>query len=335
MFDHRAFIAVLGAGAWGTALACRLVLNGHPVKIWGRDQSIVDQINQTQATSFLKGVQLPKALIATTNLLEALSGAAYILIVVPSAAFNEVCCKVAELIDISNVPVVWATKGIDPKSGLFPDQLLSKWFHVKKMALISGPSFALEVALQKPTAINIVSRSSDFQEQLVKDFSHPCFRMYKTNDYVGSQVCAIYKNVVAIAAGACDGMNMGLNARAALLTRGLEEMRRLVVAMGGEEKTVYGLCGLGDLLLTATGDLSRNRQLGLALTQFESIHEAVASVSKTIEGKANVDWLLQHANTLHIELPICSMISKVLKAEMTINQAINALLNREVSFESY
>jgi glycerol-3-phosphate dehydrogenase (NAD(P)+) len=327
----KSVVAVLGSGAWGTALACRLVLNGHSVKIWGRDQSIIDQMNQSHSTPFLKEVSLPDNLIATTNLYQALSHTSYILIAVPSGALYDVCCKVAQLIDLSNKPVAWATKGIDPGSGLFPDQLLSKHFQVKKMALLSGPSFALEVAEQKPTAINVVSQSPDFQQQLIHDFSHLNFRMYQSNDYIGSQICAIYKNVLAIAAGVCDGMHKGLNARAALLTRGLEEMRRFVLAMGGEEKTVYGLCGLGDLLLTATGDLSRNRQLGLALTHYESIEKAASSVSKTLEGMANIDWLLQHAQMHAIELPICSIISKVLKGQMTIEQAINHLLSRQTS----
>jgi glycerol-3-phosphate dehydrogenase (NAD(P)+) len=324
-------IAVLGSGAWGTALACRLALNGHSVTIWGRDQTVIDQINQSRVTPFLKGVVLPENLMATTSLDKALLGANYILLAVPSSALYDVCSKLASLIDLSNMPVVWATKGIDPTSGLFPDQLLSKQFHVKKMALLSGPSFALEVAEQKPTAINVVSQTHDFQNQLIHDFSHLTFRMYQSNDYIGSQICAIYKNVLAIAAGVCDGKNMGLNARAALLTRGLEEMRRFVVAMGGEEKTVYGLCGLGDLLLTATGDLSRNRQLGLALTRYNSIQEAADSVSKTLEGMANVDWLLRHASNLHVELPICSIVSKILKADITIDQAVIDLLSRERS----
>jgi glycerol-3-phosphate dehydrogenase (NAD(P)+) len=329
MSAKRSSIAVLGSGAWGTALACRLALNGHAVTIWGRDQSIIDQINQSHSTPFLKDIPLPKNLMATTSLDKALLGAHYVLLSVPSGALYDVCSKVASLIDLSNMPVVWATKGIDSTSGLFPDQLLSKHFHVKKMALLSGPSFALEVAQQKPTAINVVSQTHDFQNQLIHDFSHLTFRMYQSNDYIGSQICAIYKNVLAIAAGVCDGKNMGLNARAALLTRGLEEMRRFVVAMGGEEKTVYGLCGLGDLLLTATGDLSRNRQLGLALTRYKSIEEAAASVSKTLEGKANIDWLLQHAEKLGVELPICSTVAHVLKADISIDQAIIDLLSRE------
>ena len=245
MQEIGSHIAVLGAGAWGTALATRLILNGHKVKLWGRDEDVVEQINQTATTPYLKDVSLPEGLTATADLTDTLNSARYILVVVPSHAFNEVCAKVNGLIDLENTPVAWATKGVDPESGLFLNELLKDHYHVKQMALISGPSFAAEVAANKATAINIVSCSPDFQQQLVDDFSDPSFRIYKSDDYIGSQICAIFKNVLAIAAGAGDGKDMGLNARAALLTRGLEETRRLVVAMGGEEQTVYGFMWFG------------------------------------------------------------------------------------------
>jgi glycerol-3-phosphate dehydrogenase (NAD(P)+) len=328
MADAQSKIAVLGAGAWGTALALQLANNCHEVMLWGRDQPIVDEINNQHTTPFLPQVALPVNLLASSDLSDVLTGCDYLLIAVPSGAFAEVCDKAAKLINLSGTPVAWATKGIDPKTGMLLSQLLAEKYDVKQMALVSGPSFALEVGLQKPTAVNIVSEQSDFQLRLSKDFTHPYLRIYCSNDLIGSQVCAIYKNVLAIAAGACDGMDMGLNARAALLTRGLEEMRRLVVAMGGKEKTVYGLCGLGDLLLTATGDLSRNRQLGLALSKYSTIAEAAAAVGKTIEGQANIYWLLSHARALGVELPICEIVGKVLQEAITIQDALGVLMGR-------
>lgn len=321
-------IAVLGAGAWGTALATRLVLNGHHVTIWGRDEEVVTQINNAHTTPYLKDVRLPNQLTATTDIAMALNNINYALVAVPSGAFAEVCDLVRRHIDISKLAVAWATKGIDPHSHLMLDRLLADKYHVTQMALISGPSFALEVAQEKPTAINIVSHQVKFQTLLADDLSSANFRIYKSSDLIGSQICAIYKNVLAIAAGVCDGMGMGYNARAALLTRGLEEMRRLVLAMGGQEKTVYGLCGLGDLLLTATGDLSRNRKFGLALAEYDSIEKAANSVGKTIEGKANVDWLLHHAKKHHLELPICGIVSNVLQNSLSIAEAAQTLLTR-------
>jgi len=328
MQKSGATIAVLGAGAWGTALAFRLAENGLQVKLWGRDQVVADQINTQHSSPFLPSVNLPDNLIATTDLGDSLKDISYLLIAVPSHAFDSVCEKVSEYIDLANVAVVWATKGIDPNSNSFLSQLLNEKYHVKTLALVSGPSFAIEVGLKKPTAVNIVSEQQQFQQGIASDFSAPSFRVYCSDDLIGSQICAIYKNVLAIAAGACDGSNMGYNARAALLTRGLEEMRRLVVAMGGQENTVYGLCGLGDLLLTATGDLSRNRRFGLAISQYPSIAEAAKAVGKTIEGKSNIEWLLDKAKPLNIELPICAIVDKVLHEAITIQEAIETLLER-------
>ena len=328
MMQDAPTIAVVGAGSWGTALASRLAKNGVLVHLWGRDRSVCEQINQTHTTPYLAGIILPENLKATTDLTAALNGVDIILIAVPSGALRGVCDQINQIIQLSGYPVCWASKGIDPQTSLTFDQLLKSIYHVKDLALISGPSFAQEVALNMPTAINIVSNSSPFQKQLAKCFQSACFRVYLTQDFIGSQICAIFKNVLAIASGISDGLNMGYNARAALLTRALEEMKRLVIALGGDVTTVYGLCGLGDLLLTATGDLSRNRQFGLALAKTSSVDEAAQAVGKTIEGQANIHWLLSKADEHAVELPICAAVGAVLDGKCSPREGVQQLLER-------
>lgn len=328
MKNESKHVAVLGAGAWGTALASVLVRQGRRVVLWGRNESTINHINSDHQSSYLPGISLPGSLVATTDLGAALTDAAYILVVIPSSAFADVITQASAICDLTALPVAWATKGVDPQSGLMLDQLLTQRFGVRHIALVSGPSFAQEVANEQPTAINVVSHDKAFRQQLVEDLTIANMRLYESTDLLGSQLCGIYKNVIAIAAGACDGMNLGNNARAALLTRGLTEMMRLVVSCGGDEATVYGLCGLGDMLLTATGDLSRNRRFGLALASTSSVASAAASVGSTIEGKSNVDWLLNLAQKSHIELPICAAVADILHERITLQQAVVQLLAR-------
>ncbi|RNF83597.1 NAD(P)H-dependent glycerol-3-phosphate dehydrogenase [Montanilutibacter psychrotolerans] len=323
-------VAVLGAGSWGTALAALIARHGHPTVLWGRDADGIAAIDQRHENPrYLPGIALPPSLRATTDLAAALAEVDLVLVVVPSHAFAETLRALAPYRP-GHAGVAWATKGFEPGSGRFLHEVAEEVLGVDvPLAVVTGPSFAKEVAIGLPTALTVHSDWPDFA-QLVADVHHgPSFRAYTGDDMLGAELGGAMKNVLAVATGVADGMQLGLNARAGMITRGLNEMLRLNQAIGGKAETLMGLAGLGDLVLTCTGDLSRNRRLGLALGQGQSIEDAVRAIGQVVESVQTADEVMRQADRHGIELPISSAVQAVLHGEITPAEGLRLLLSRE------
>lgn len=323
-------IAVLGAGSWGTALASLLARNGHQTQLWGRNAEQVRNINeQHENTRYLPGIILPTQLTASTDLATTVRGADLILVVTPSHAFTETIVELAPYRK-QGVGVSWATKGFEPGSGRFLHEVAAQILGEEvPLAVVTGPSFAKEVAQGLPTAVTVHSDNADFAQAVAEALHGPAFRAYTGNDMLGAELGGAMKNVLAVATGLADGMNLGLNARAGLITRGLNEMLRLNQALGGRAETLMGLAGLGDLVLTSTGDLSRNRRLGLALGKGQSIEEAVASIGQVVESIQTCDEVMRLADRFGMDLPISNLVQKILHAQITPKDGLKLLLSRE------
>lgn len=323
-------VAVLGAGSWGTALASLLARNGYQTTLWGRNAAQVDSINSRhENTRYLPGIVLPENLKASTDLAATVTDADLILVVTPSHAFGETV-KALAAYRKAGVGVSWATKGFEPGSGRFLHEVAAEILgDGVPLAVVTGPSFAKEVTLGLPTAVTVHSDDPEFAQTVAEALHGPAFRAYTGNDMMGAELGGAMKNVLAVATGVADGMNLGLNARAGLITRGLNEMLRLNQALGGRAETLMGLAGLGDLVLTATGDLSRNRRLGLALGRGQSIADAVASIGQVVESIQTCDEVMRLAERYAIDLPISALVQRVLHAEITPQEGLQLLLARE------
>ncbi|MGS1077447.1 NAD(P)H-dependent glycerol-3-phosphate dehydrogenase [Pseudoxanthomonas beigongshangi] len=323
-------IAVLGAGSWGTALATLMARNGHHVVLWGRDEKVAAAIDaQHENPRYLPGIALPDSLRATTDLAVAMQGAELVLVVVPSHAFTETLKLIAPLRP-AGAGVAWATKGFEPGSGRFLHEVAEEILGADvPLAVVTGPSFAKEVALGLPTAVTVHGHDAAFAQLMAEVLHGPAFRAYTGDDMVGAELGGAMKNVLAVATGVADGMQLGLNARAGLITRGLNEMLRLAAAIGGKPETLMGLAGLGDLVLTATGDLSRNRRLGLALGRGQPIEDAVREIGQVVESMQAADEVMRQAERHDIDLPISSAVRAVLHGEMTPTLGLQQLLSRE------
>ena len=323
-------VAVLGSGSWGTALASLIARNGHPTVIWGRDADQVRAIAQTHENPrYLPGIPLPASLHATGELAEAVAAADLLLVVTPSHAFTETLHALAPH-RRAQAGVAWATKGFEPGSGRFLHEVASDVLGGGvPLAVVTGPSFAKEVAQGLPTAVTVHSDDEDFARSVAEALHGPTFRAYTGNDMLGAELGGAMKNVLAVATGVADGMQLGLNARAGLITRGLNEMLRLNVALGGRPETLMGLAGLGDLVLTCTGDLSRNRRLGLALGRGGSLREAVAAIGQVVESVQTADEVMRLAERHGIELPISALVREVLHERITPVEGLKKLLARE------
>lgn len=323
-------VAVLGAGSWGTALASLLARNGHQTTLWGRNAAQVDSINtRHENTRYLPGIVLPENLKASTDLAATVTDADFILVVTPSHAFGETV-KALAAHRKAGVGVSWATKGFEPGSGRFLHEVAAEILgEGVPLAVVTGPSFAKEVTQGLPTAVTVHSDDPEFAQTVAEALHGPSFRAYTGNDMMGAELGGAMKNVLAVATGVADGMNLGLNARAGLITRGLNEMLRLNHALGGRAETLMGLAGLGDLVLTATGDLSRNRRLGLALGRGQSIADAVASIGQVVESIQTCDEVMRLAERYAVDLPISALVRRVLHAEITPQEGLQLLLARE------
>ena len=330
MSDAKLPITVLGAGSWGTALAALLARHGYPTVLWGRNAEQVEAIDRRhENTRYQPGLALPESLRATTDLAAAVAAADLLLVVTPSHAFNETLKALAPY-RRPGAGVAWATKGFEPGSGRFLHEVAGEILGTGvPLAVVTGPSFAREVAQGLPTAVTVHSDDEDFALLVAEALHGPTFRAYTGSDMLGAELGGAMKNVLAVATGIADGMNLGLNARAGLITRGLNEMLRLNVALGGRAETLMGLAGLGDLVLTSTGDLSRNRRLGLALGRGESISEAVARIGQVVESVDTVDEVMRLANRHDIELPISELVQRVLHEEITPAEGLKIILSRE------
>ena len=317
-------IAVLGAGSWGTAVAMALAQQGHHVHLWARDTRFL-QHNQNE--QYLPGIPFPKNLKIEANLNQALTYP-NILIGLPSHAFMDLISAIPRL---PTKGIAWITKGIEPKSfRLFSDILAEKYGALLPMALISGPSFAKEVANQKPTALVVAGNTPNIRKHWQSLLHSDINRVYTTSDLIGVQICGAVKNVLAIACGISDGLNYGANSRAALITRGLAEMSQLGLAMGAKVETFSGLAGLGDLVLTCTDNQSRNRRFGLYLGQGLSLEEAANEVKQVVEGLHNAAQVTNLAKRFHVEMPIVAAVHAVLSHQLNAAEAAKSLLNRPI-----
>jgi len=334
MIVQDARIAVLGAGSWGTALAALIVRNGIRTTLWGRDTVVLAAINaHHENPRYLPGISLPEALQASVDLAEVVGKADLLLVSVPSHAFTQTLHQIAPLRP-AHAGVAWATKGFEPGSGRFLHEVAAQALGESvPLAVVTGPSFAKEVAEGLPTALTVHSDDAGFAAQVAGVLHGPAFRAYTGQDMRGAELGGAMKNVLAVATGVADGMGLGLNARAGLITRGLNEMLRLNIAMGGQPETLMGLAGLGDLVLTCTGDLSRNRRLGLALGRGQAIDEAVREIGQVVESVQTADEIMRLADRHGIELPIAHTVRAVLHGEITPREGLERLMTREQKAE--
>lgn len=325
-----ASVAVIGAGSWGTALAALIARNGGAVTLWGRDREQIAAIRaRRENPRYLPGIALPETLDATHDLGEAVRDAGLLLMVVPSHAFTETLRALAPL-RAPGAGLAWATKGFEPGSGRFLHEVAEDLVgRDVPLAIATGPSFAKEVAQGLPTAVTVHSDDAQFAQAVAETLHGPAFRAYTGNDVLGAELGGAMKNVLAVAVGVADGMPLGLNARAGLITRGLNEMLRLNAAIGGRAETLMGLAGLGDLVLTCTGDLSRNRRLGLALGRGQSLGDAVREIGQVVESVQTADEVMRLADRHGIELPISALVQRVLHETLTPHEALKLLLARE------
>ncbi len=330
MATPTAAVAVLGAGSWGTALAALIARHGFATTLWGRDAAVVEAIDQRHENPrYLPGIPLPEALRATTDMAAAVRDAALVLVVVPSHAFTETLRALAPLRP-AGAGVAWAAKGFEPGSGRFLHEVAADELGADvPLAVVTGPSFAKEVAQCLPTALTVQGEDAGFVQQVADVLHGPEFRAYTGSDMRGAELGGAMKNVLAVATGVADGMELGLNARTGLITRGLNEMLRLNAAIGGRPETLMGLAGLGDLVLTCTGDLSRNRRLGLALGRGQSVDEAVREIGQVVESVQTADEVMRLADRYGLELPISSAVRDVLHGGITPAEGLARLMARE------
>ena len=322
-------VAVLGAGSWGTALAVLLARNGVPTTLWGRSaQAVVDMATARANTRYLPEMPFPPTLQVTGAIEACVRDAAIVLVAVPSHAFRELIDEIAPWV-AADAGIAWATKGFDPGSGRFLHELVGERLPRQPAAVVTGPSFAREVAQGLPTALTVHSVDADFAQRLATLLHAPNFRAYTGTDLLGAELGGAMKNVLAVATGVADGMQLGLNARAGLITRGMNEILRLGTALGARAETLMGLAGLGDLVLTCTGDLSRNRRLGIALGRGVPLSQAVAEIGQVVESIVTVDEVVRLARRHGIELPIAEQVQRVLHEEITPVEGLQALMARE------
>ncbi len=327
-------VSVLGAGSWGTALAALIARHGHHATLWGRDADAVAAIDRDkQNVRYLPGIVLPPSLRATPDMVAALKDADLVLVVVPSHAFADTLRALAPHRP-AHAGVAWASKGFEPGSGRFLHEVAAEVLGDQvPLAVVTGPSFAKEVAVGLPTALTVHSANPAFAQIVAGILHGPSFRAYTGDDMLGAELGGAMKNVLAVATGVADGMQLGLNARAGLITRGLSEMLRLNRALGGRPETLMGLAGLGDLVLTSTGDLSRNRRLGLALGRGQSIEDAVREIGQVVESVQTADEVMRLAKRHDVELPIAEAVYAVVHGEISPAEGLRQLMAREQKAE--
>lgn len=321
-------IVVIGAGSWGTALAILLARNGNPTHIWGNMHDELAGMQQSRSNeTYLPGIPLPDALQVFTELDQAMQGCDDILIVVPSHAFRSVLANLKPYIN-EKTRIAWATKGLDPDSYQFMHEVLKDEVPASlPMAVLSGPSFAREVAEDLPTAVSLAASDDKFADDLVERFKNPHFRLDRTDDHIGVQLCGAVKNVLAIATGIADGLGYGANTQAALITQGLHEMTELGLSLGAKAETFTALAGIGDLVLTATDNQSRNRRFGLALGQGKEAGQAIKDIGQVVEGATNAKQVHQMAQKQKVSMPICEQVYQVIAFHAAPETVVERLIN--------
>ena len=327
-------ITVLGAGSWGTALAIRLATRQDTL-LWGHEPEAMATLSATRENAdFLPGIAFPDRLGIEADLERAVRASRDLLIVVPSHAFREVIQNITPLLG-SAARIAWATKGLEQGSGKFMSDVLEEELgSTYPSAVLSGPTFALEVARGLPTALTVASNNPTFANDLAARLHGDVMRVYTSDDMLGVQLGGTVKNVLAIAAGISDGLELGANSRAALITRGLAEIIRLGDAMGARRETLMGLAGVGDLILTCTDDLSRNRRLGLALGRGTTLEIAVDEIGQVVEGFNTAREVVQLARAYRVDMPISEQVYLVLHEGLSPRDAVHNLLSRDIRSES-
>ena len=329
--------AVVGAGAWGTALAKVLADAGHDVCMWSFEPEVADSINERSENPYLAGIRLPAELKAEADLGRAVKGAELVVSVSPSQVVRGVMAEAAGHIR-EDALVVSASKGIEFGTLMRMDQVLAEVLPKRVMegfSVLSGPSFAKEVAVGAPTAVVVASRLEEAASRVQRAFQTPWFRVYSNLDVVGVELGGALKNVVALAAGMSAGLGYGHNTMAALITRGLAEMTRLGVALGARQATFYGLAGMGDLVLTCTGSLSRNRTVGFRLGQGESLDEILADMTAVAEGVKTASGVRELAARHGVEMPIAEQVCAIVEEGRSPQDALRALMERDPKPEEW
>ncbi|MEN2995285.1 MAG: NAD(P)H-dependent glycerol-3-phosphate dehydrogenase [Thermodesulfovibrio sp.] len=328
------YIAVIGAGSWGTTLASLLAKKGFDVIIWAREKEIAAAINsQKENPLYLPNIKLPESLMSTDDIFEAVKKARFIINVVPTQYIRSVFSPLQNKLN-NEIIIVSASKGIEKGSLKTPSMILEEILN-KKVYVLSGPTFAIEVAQEKPTAVTISGKEKRGRLLLQEIFSTHYFRVYEHDDPIGAEVGGAIKNVIAIASGICDALEFGNNARASLITRGLHEMMRLGKKMGAKEITFSGLSGIGDLLLTCTSSLSRNYTVGYRLGKGESIDEISKTMHSIAEGVETSLSAMQLSKKLDVEMPITNEVYQVIYEGKSPQQAASDLMNRTLKPEFY
>jgi glycerol-3-phosphate dehydrogenase (NAD(P)+) len=324
-------LVLLGAGAWGTALAA-LLADRHPTLLWARDAAQAAVLCAARCNErYLPGVRLPDALAIGSDFDLALAHAAddgLVIVATPMSGLRELLARLPPRID-----ALWLCKGFEPGSGLLGHEIAQQLRPGAPVGIVSGPSFALEVAQGRPTALVAASSDARLAERAVQALHRESLRVYTSSDAIGVEVGGAVKNVLALATGIADGMGLGLNARAALVTRGLAEMTRLGVALGARAETFMGLSGLGDLVLTATGDLSRNRRVGLRLAQGQALARILAELGHVAEGVSSAPMVLARARARAVEMPITEAVVSVIDGAVTPALALERLMGRDARAE--
>lgn len=326
-------ITVLGAGSWGTALAIHLAKYKTPICLWEYDLQQVALMQQAHCNDrYLSGIPFPSSIQVEGDLAKAVSDGQDILLAVPSHAVRQTLIAIKPYLT-GQTRIISATKGIDPKTNRLFHETIQEILGDRSIAVLSGPSFAKEVAKGLPTVVTIATHHDDFGRDLVALFNQGHFRVYLSRDLIGVQLGGAIKNVIAIAAGASDGLGFGANAKSALITRGLAEMIRLGIAMAAKQETFMGLSGIGDLVLTCTDDQSRNRRLGLALACGKTAEEAEKNLGQVAEGSHTAKQVMALAEQYRVEMPICKQVYRILQNEISAKQAVIELLARKPKAE--
>ena len=331
---QKSSILVIGAGSWGTALAIQFGRTGRHTLLWGRAADHPELLAEHRENRhYLPGAMFPESLEVEPDLVAGLARARDVLVAVPSHAFRKILEAIQPHLR-SDARLAWATKGFELDTGKLPHQVASEIFGSSRpLAVLSGPTFAKEVGAGLPTALTVAATDPEFARELAEDISSENFRAYTTDDIVGVEVGGAVKNVLAIGAGICDGLGYGANTRIAMINRGLVEMTRLGIALGANKDTFMGLAGMGDLVLTCTDNLSRNRRMGLALASGQGIEEAQKEIGQVVEGVLAARAVWHVSRKLNVDMPICEQIYLILYENKAPQTAVEALMGRDLRQE--
>ena len=326
-------LTVIAAGAWGTALAITFSAR-HQVTLWTREEDVTrDMQEHRENRRFLPGYPFPDSLHIATDFKVAVDGADLLIIAAPLVGFRPTLRALREAGSVK--PLLWVCKGLEAETALLPHQVVAQELGDSvPCGVLTGPSFAEEVAKGLPLAITLASKDGDFSRRMALELHSSRFRIYANDDLPGAEVGGAVKNVMAIATGICDGLGFGLNARAALMTRGLAEIARLGVALGGQPKTFMGLAGMGDLLLTCTGDLSRNRKVGLALAEGKKLSQILTDLGHVAEGVSTAREVARLAERIGIDMPITQAVDANQHRDVPAAAAVEKLLSRDPKLET-